>query len=126
MASDPEFFMQRRRRATALDPAIESARRALLVAIEVALASAEQRRERAGPSLQMLRAVCFEAGPAELMGLTFPLGRDALIDCLGRRCGEWLPYADELGVAEERLLLLGWPTASCREIQQRLGRDESA
>jgi hypothetical protein len=120
MAMDPEFFTPRTNAHFAHDPGIDLARRALLAALDVALAPAEEREAIAGRAFRALRAVCFEANPADLIGLTFPLGGDALLECLGRTCGTWLPYADELGVADDRLLLLGWPTAACGEIRRRL------
>jgi hypothetical protein len=121
MAMDPEFFTPRRHGPLEHDSELDLARRALLAAVEVALAPEEERDAAAGTAFRQLRTLCYEANPAELMGLTFPLGREALVECLGRKCGRWLPYADELGVADEQLLLLGWPTAACRQIRLRLG-----
>jgi hypothetical protein len=69
--------------------------------------------------LRVLRAVCGDASPGELIGLTFPLGSEAMIECLEQPCAAWLPYARELGVGGQRLTLLGFPTAACREIRRR-------
>jgi hypothetical protein len=121
MAMDPEFFTPRHAGQLAQEPGLELARRALLAAVDAALAPYDERVEAAGPALRMLRALCFEASPGELIGLSFPLGREAMVECLGAPCGTWLPYAAELGVSDERLVLLGWPTATCRDIRDRLG-----
>ena len=121
MAMDPEFFTPRHAAPLAQEPGLELARQALVAAIELALMRDGERAEAAGPALRTLRAVCFEADPAELIGLTFPLGHEALVQCLAAPCRTWLPYAAELGVGDERLLLLGWPTAACRDILDRLG-----
>jgi hypothetical protein len=121
MAMDPEFFTPRHAEPLAHEPGLDLARQALLAAVDVALVPDDQRVEAAGPALRMLRALCFEASPGELIGLTFPLGREALVQCLAAPCRIWLPYAAELGVGNERLLVLGLPTAACRDILDRLG-----
>src|SRR4051794_38916583 len=107
MAMEPEFFTPRHAGQLAVAPGLGLARRALLAAIDVALAPDDERVAAAAPALRVLRSLCFEASPEELIGLTFPLGGDALVQCLAAPCGTWLPYAAELGVANERLVLLG-------------------
>ena len=122
MAMDPEFFTPRHHAQLVEDEAeVEGARRTLLAAVEVALLPAAEREAAAGPTLRALRSLYYAMRPAELIGLTFPLDHTALVDSLGQPCGAWLPYAGALGVADERLLLLGFPTAGCREIRDRLG-----
>jgi hypothetical protein len=120
MAMDPEFFTPRHSGQAFADPALELARRAALAAVELALAPEPERIRRAETALRLLRAVCFEADATELVGLDFPLDDEGMRRCLDAPLRRWLPFAATLGIAEERLQLLGWPTAACRELRARL------
>jgi hypothetical protein len=115
MVTDPDFFIPR---WDVADDELDAARTALVAAAAAALAS-HDRHAKAAEALRLLREVCFAAPAKALVGLTFPIGPDALIESLAEPCRNWLPFAESLGVADVRLLLVGLATPDCREVLDR-------
>jgi hypothetical protein len=119
MAMDPDFFTRRARGGITFDGIPGLARVALLAAVEAATAGSPARDAAADEALRALRDLCFEVPPKRLVGLRFPLDREAMLASLEQPLLEWLPLADELGVGAERLTLIGLPTQACRHIRAR-------
>lgn len=119
MAMDPDFFTRRSPVGAVLDPALDLSRTALMAAIETATAPPARRLALAEIALRALRDACFAAPPRVLVELTFPLDAEGLVCCLERPLADWLPFASELGAAEDRLVLLGQPTSACRDLRWR-------
>lgn len=121
MAMDPDFFTARLNEKQNPARALASARQALLAAVAAALASPSRQRPFAAAALRLLRNACFDAPKGSLVDLQFPLDADGMIETMALPCRRWLPLAEELGVADMRLLLLGLPTTACRDIRDRFG-----
>jgi hypothetical protein len=116
MATNPSFFTPRWDDAAADE--LEAAQAALVAAAAAALASRD-RHAKAADALRLLREACFAAPPKALVGLTFPIGPDAMVESLAEPCRNWLPFAESLGVGEIRLLLVGLAPPACRDILDR-------
>jgi hypothetical protein len=117
MAMDPDFFTPRWDVAADERDALQAA----LVAAAVAALASRDRHAKAANALRLLREACFVVPAKALVGLTFPIGPDALIESLAEPCRNWLPFAESLGVADVRLLLVGLATPACRDILDRFG-----
>src|SRR5690348_4605818 len=114
MAMDSDFFPPRRNVAA---DELDASRAALVAAAVAALASAPQdRHAKAAAALRLLREACFVTPARMLVGLTFPIGPDALLESFAQPCRNWLPLAENLGVADVQLLLVGMATPACRDI----------
>jgi hypothetical protein len=118
MGFDPDFFV--RRREAPAEAQLARARDALRAAVETATAPMLRRQDAAALGYRALQDACFESSPPALVGLTFPLGAPAYLECLEWPCETWLPFARELGVAGARLMLVGLATPACGEIRARL------
>jgi hypothetical protein len=121
MAVEPEFFSRRRNAALVDDPALGLASEALLAAAECALTRPAPTEAGLRRALRRLRDVEAAAPEEALERLSLPRDLDEMRTCLTRPCATWLPLAAELGVADERLLTLGFPTVACRDVQLRYG-----
>ncbi|HEY0525555.1 MAG TPA: hypothetical protein VGD08_19340 [Stellaceae bacterium] len=116
MVTDPGFFTPRW--DVAADE-LDAPRTALAAAATAALAAQHDRHAKAADALRLLREACFAVPPKALVGLTFPIGSDAMIESLAEPCRNWLPFAESLGVADVRLLLVGLATPACRDVLDR-------
>lgn len=121
MATEPEFFARRRNGPSMGDPALGLASEALLAAAEAALTRPGPTEAGLRRALRRLRDVGAAAPEEALDGLRMPRDLAEMRACLARPCAEWLPLARELGVGEERLLTLGFPSVACRDVQLRYG-----
>jgi len=120
MATEPESF-SRRRAAYAEDPALALAAEALLAAAEAALTRPAPTEAGLRRALRRLHDV--EAAVAEemLAQLVLPRDLEEMRACLALPCAAWLPLAAQLGVSDERLLTLGFPSVACRDVHLRYG-----
>jgi hypothetical protein len=121
MAIEPEFFTRRRSGSHGDDPALGLSSEALLAAVEAALTRPAPTEAGLRRAFRRLRDVEAAAPEQALAGLILPRDLDEMRYCLTRPCREWLPLASELGVGEERLLTLGYPSVTCRDVQLRYG-----
>ena len=121
MAVEPEFFSRRRSGSLVDDPALGLASEALLAAAEAALTRPAPTEAGLRRALRCLRDVEAAAPEEALEGLAVPRDLEEMRTCLTRPCARWLPLASELGVAEERLLTLGFPSVACRDVHLRYG-----
>jgi hypothetical protein len=121
MAVEPEFFTRRRSFTLVDDPALGLAAEALLAAAEAALTRPAPTEAGLRRALRRLRDIEAAAPQEALDGLVLPVDLDEMRLCLTRPCAAWLPLASELGVADERLLTLGYPSVACRDVQLRYG-----
>jgi hypothetical protein len=84
-------------------------------ATEALLAAAVAAHIRSPLSARRAAKALHEATGAE------PRDAAAMLDLLERPCEEWLPRADELGVAGESLARLGVATAASIDVRLRFG-----
>ena len=118
MAVAPEFFARRVPAGFAPDPGRGLAIEALLAAANAALAPSPL------SAMKALRALdkAASAAPARARAaLARPRRAEELGAVLDKPCGRWLPFAEELGIADERLSCLGHPTAASRDARLRYG-----
>jgi hypothetical protein len=121
MAVEPEFFTRRPLGSLADDPALGLASEALLAAAEAALTRPAPTEAGLRRALRRLRDLEAAAPEEALAGVRIPLDLDGMRQALTQPCARWLPLAAELGVADERLLTLGFPSVACRDVHLRYG-----
>jgi hypothetical protein len=121
MASEPEFFSRRHRAGLADDPALELASEALLAAAEAALTRPAPTEAGLRRALRRLLDVGAAASDEAVSTVQIPRDLEEMRRCLALPCGDWLPFADKLGVSDERLLTLGFPSVACRDVCLRYG-----
>ena len=100
---------------------MELASEALLAAAEAALTRPAPTEAGLRRALRRVLDVGAAASEDAVSAVQMPRDLEEMRRCLTLPCGDWLPLAEELGVSNERLLTLGFPSVACRDVCLRYG-----